>query len=172
LGEKLIIRYDEIGDFLFIEVCNPYPEQDSNEIDESKVARFNLKTGEIETVEILFFRAWLKQEGEIRIPVNATLRLANTSIPTEAAYSASLDKTLSIRYHQVIDILAIGQVHTHPGQTEAEIGENAVARMNPRTGEIENLEVRHFQAHMERDGEIVLPINATLRPNKSVVAAN
>ena len=56
------------------------------------------------------------------------------------------NKPMGIRYHQVIDILAIGQVHTHPGQTEAEIGENAVARMNPRTGEIENLEVRHFQA--------------------------
>ena len=45
MGETLTIEYDKIGDFLFIDVCHPYAEQDSNEIGESLVARFNLENG-------------------------------------------------------------------------------------------------------------------------------
>ena len=73
MGEKLIIRYDQIGSFLFIEVCSPYAQQDSDEIDDAVLGRFNLKTGELESVEVLFFESWLRMEGEIRIPVAAKL---------------------------------------------------------------------------------------------------
>ena len=40
MGEKLIIRYDQIGSFLFLEVCSPYAQQDSDMIDDAVVARF------------------------------------------------------------------------------------------------------------------------------------
>ena len=67
-----------------MEVCPPYAQQDSNEIGECVVARFNLTTGEMESVEVLFFDSWLKKEGEIRIPVSAALWPAGAAPPNEA----------------------------------------------------------------------------------------
>ena len=40
MSERLIIRYDQIGSFLFIEVCSPYAQPDSDMIDDAVVARF------------------------------------------------------------------------------------------------------------------------------------
>lgn len=48
MDKKLIIEYDKIGDFLFIEICAPYAEQDSECIDDDIVSRFNLTTGDLE----------------------------------------------------------------------------------------------------------------------------
>ena len=171
MDERLRISYDKIGDLLFIDVCPTYAEQDSNEIDESVVARFNLTTGNIETVEILFFYSWLKKEGQIRIPVSATLWLANAAPPNAIAPS-SMDATLAIGYDQTGDTLTLEQRPPHPGQNRAEICEGVSAGFNPEMGAIENLEIHSFKARMEKEGEIVLPINATLQPVKSAVPAD
>lgn len=171
MGEKLIIRYDKIGSFLFLEVCSPYAQQDSDELGESVVGRFNLTTGELESVEILFFDSWLKKFGEIRIPVGAALRPAATALPN-AVVPSSMDETLTIRYDQTGDTLTLEQRPPHPGQNRAEICEGVSAGFNPEMGAIENLEIHSFKARMEKEGEIVLPINATLRPVKSAVPAD
>ena len=171
MGEKLIIRYDKIGDFLFIEVCHPYAEQDSNEIDDAVVARFNLGTGEMESVEILFFESWLKQEGEVRIPVNATLRPANAAIPKALAQPSSMDMTLTIKYDHLGDTLTIDRRHPYSGEETNEIDEGVVAGMNAETGEIENLEIRFFKARLEKDGEVLLPVDAVLRPTVAALPA-
>ena len=162
MGETLTIEYDKIGDFLFIDRCRPYAEQDSNEIDESMVARFNLETGEIETIEILFFFAWLTKESEIRIPVSAFLWPANTAEPNFDALS-SMDLHLTIRYDQPADTLSLELRPLHPGQIRREICEGVSAGLSSETGEIECLEIRSFKGRLERDGEIVLPIEASLR---------
>ena len=39
MGERLTITYDKIGDFLFLDLCHPYAEQESNMIDDAVVAR-------------------------------------------------------------------------------------------------------------------------------------
>lgn len=171
MGEILTIEYDKIGDFLFIDVCPPYAEQDSNEIGECLVARFNLETGEIETVEILFFFAWLKKEVEIRIPVSAALWPANAA-PLDVAAPSSADSHLTIKYDQTGDTLTLEQRPLHPAQNRREICEGVSARLNPETDEIESLEIRRFKARVEQDSEIVLPINATFRLVKSAVAAD
>ena len=170
MGETLTIIYDKIGDFLFIDVCHPYAEQDSNEIGESLVGRFNLETGEIETVEILFFFAWLRKEGEIRIPISAALWPLGAAPPNGAAPSRA-NEVLTVKYDQAGDILTLEQRPPHPGQQRREICEVVSAKVNSETGEIESLEIRRFKTRMEEDGEIVLPINATLRPIKRVVSA-
>ena len=161
MGGTLTIEYDKIGDFLFIDLCRPYAEQDSDEIGESLVARFNLETGEIETVEILFFFAWLKKEGEIRIPVNAAMWPANTALLATTALSPA-DATLTIRYDQDADALMLEQHPPYPGQRLYEICEGVSAGLNSETGLIERLEIRSFKARLECDGEIVLPIEASL----------
>ena len=171
MGETLTIEYDKIGDFLFIDVCHPYAEQDSNEIGESLVARFNLETGEIETVEILFFFAWLKKEGEIRIPISAALWPAGATPPNGTAppYPGA---ALTIRYDQTGDALTLEQRPPHPGQYRREICDGVSAGLDTETGEIECLEIRRFKARVEQDGEIALPINATLRLTEAAVSAD
>lgn len=169
MGEKLIIRYDEIGSFLFLEVCAPYAKQDSNEIGESVVARFNLETGEMESVEILFFESWLKLEGEIRIPVSADLWPADITAPKGSAPASCADPALTINYNYSGDILTIDQGRPRPGQKKAEIIEGVMAGMNAETSQIENLEIHGFKARLQQNGAIVLPIKTTLRPIKSAV---
>ena len=171
MEERLKISYDKIGDFLFIDVCPTYAEQDSNEIGESLVGRFNLETGEIETVEILFFFAWMKKESEIRIPVKADLWPTGvTSTIRVSPFHA--DGVLTVSYDWAADILTLAQHPPHPGQHWREICEGVSANANFATGEIDSLKIRRFKARVERDGEIVLPVNATLRPAKHTVAAD
>ena len=55
MDEKLIISYDKIGSFLFLELCHPYAEQDSDLLEDAVVVRYNPKTGALESVEIRFF---------------------------------------------------------------------------------------------------------------------
>ena len=171
MGENLIISYDKIGSFLFIEVSPPYAQQNSTMIEDAVVARFNRETGEMESVEILFFESWLKQEGEVRIPVSATLRLASAAAPEASAQPPSVDEALTIKYDHDDDTLTIDRRRPYPGQAEGEIDEGVTARMNAGTGDIENLAIRAFKARLEKDGEVCLPINATLRHIKSTVSA-
>jgi hypothetical protein len=75
---KLTLRYDKIGDILYVDKCPPYAEQESDEIGDEIIARFNPKTSEVETIEILFFTKRLEKGETIEIPVTGELRLAET----------------------------------------------------------------------------------------------
>ena len=163
MGENLIIRYDRIGGFLFIELCHPYAEQDSDMIDDAVVARFNLTTGEMESVEVLFFDSWLEKEGAIRIPVGVTLWPTGAALPKGVSPS-SAEATMTIKYAQSGDTLTLALRPPHSGQYRREICEGVSAGLNSETGLIEHLEIRSFKARMEQDGKIVLPIDASLRP--------
>ena len=171
MGETLTFEYDVIGDFLFLDVCKPYANQDSDGLGDDIVARFNLETGEIETVEILFFYYRVNKENEIRIPISASLRPANGDAMDATAPSAA-NAPMTIKYGHDSDMLALYLREPGPGQIEAEICDGATARLDPDTGEIESLTVCSFKARVERDGEIVLPVKATFRPAKSPVAAD
>ncbi len=71
----LTFQYDKEGDILHISTCEPYAGQESDEIGDEVVARFNPKTGEIENLEILFFSARFKGEfGEFSLPISAQFR--------------------------------------------------------------------------------------------------
>jgi len=74
---KLTLRYDKVGDILYIDKCPPYKEQDSEELAEEIGVRLNPSTGDIETVEINFFSR-LNGDSSIDLPVSATLRISDS----------------------------------------------------------------------------------------------
>ena len=76
MGQKLTLRYDREGDILYIDKRDPYPEQESDELADEVVARFNPSTGEIENLEILFFTKRLADKEQLELPVAAELRAA------------------------------------------------------------------------------------------------
>ena len=173
MGEKLIIRYDQIGSFLFLEVCRPYAQQDSDMIDDAVVARFNLKTGELESVEVLFFESWLRMEGEIRIPVAVKLGVDDEvgGNGRFGAQRASADRGMVIKYDHSGDVLTMDWGDGRSGGSMRGIAEGARCRMNEATGEVEGLAVSDFMARAERDDGVVLPVKAALRLVASAVSA-
>lgn len=72
---KLTLRYDKVGDILYIDKCAPYKEQESEEVGDEIAVRLNPSSGEIENVEIPFFSKRHEASPEIDVPVNARLLL-------------------------------------------------------------------------------------------------
>ena len=73
---KLSFQYDREADILYINKRDPYAEQDSEEIGDEVIARINPETGEIETLEVLFFSTRLLRGNLFELPITAELRLA------------------------------------------------------------------------------------------------
>jgi uncharacterized protein YuzE len=71
---KLSFKYDREGDILYINKRPPYPEQESEELEDEIVARLNPETNEIENLEILFFSTRLLRSDFFELPVNARFR--------------------------------------------------------------------------------------------------
>ena len=75
MGTNLTFQYDREGDILYINTCPPYPEQESEELEDEIIARFNPETGEIENLEVLFFSTRLLRKELFQLPVSAHLHL-------------------------------------------------------------------------------------------------
>jgi len=75
MDAKLTFKYDRQGDILYINKTPPYPEQESEELGDEVIARFNPITGEIENIEVLFFPTRLLRSDLFELPVTADLRL-------------------------------------------------------------------------------------------------
>jgi uncharacterized protein YuzE len=75
MEKKLTFQYDREADILYINKRSPYAEQDSEEIDDGVIARFNKATREIENLEILFFSTRLLRSDLLELPVIADLRI-------------------------------------------------------------------------------------------------
>ncbi|MEW6325812.1 MAG: DUF2283 domain-containing protein [Nitrospirota bacterium] len=75
-----------------------------------------------------------------------------------------MEAKLSFKYDRDGDILYINKRPPYPEQESEELGDDVVARLNPRTGEIENLEILFFSTRLLRSDFIDLPIEAELRP--------
>lgn len=73
---KLTFKYDREADILYINKRPPYAEQESEELDDGVIARFKPATGEIESLEVLFFSTRLLRSDLLELPVTADLRLA------------------------------------------------------------------------------------------------
>ncbi|MEL6232625.1 MAG: DUF2283 domain-containing protein [Cyanobacteria bacterium J06636_28] len=74
---RLIFRYDQEGDILYIDQCVPYAEQESEEIGDEIVARLNPESGAVENLEILFFSERLAANEQLELPIEMDLRLAS-----------------------------------------------------------------------------------------------
>jgi len=75
MKSNMTIRYDKIGDILYIDQCLPYPEQESEEIGDEIIARLNPANGNIENLEILFFSKRLQTQNIFELPIFAQLQL-------------------------------------------------------------------------------------------------
>ena len=75
MGTNLTFQYDREADILYINTCPPYPEQESEELDDEIIARFNPETGEIENIEVLFFSTRLLRKELFQLPISARLHL-------------------------------------------------------------------------------------------------
>jgi uncharacterized protein YuzE len=70
---------------------------------------------------------------------------------------------LSFKYDRDADILHIDKCSPYPDQESEELGDEVIARLNPDTGEVENLEVLFFSTRLLRSELFELPISAELR---------
>jgi uncharacterized protein YuzE len=73
----LTIRYDRVGDILYIDRCRPYREQESEEAGDEIIVRLNPRTREVENVEILFFSRRFPTGEAVELPLFAEIRLAS-----------------------------------------------------------------------------------------------
>ena len=77
MSGKLTFDYDREGDILTLSKCPPHPGQVSEELGDDVIARLDPATGEIESLEILFFSTRLEQPQPFDLPVIAHLRPAS-----------------------------------------------------------------------------------------------
>jgi uncharacterized protein YuzE len=77
MDAKLSFKYNREADILYINKCQPYAEQESEELGDDIIARLNPETGAVENVEVLFFSTRLLRGDLFELPVIADLRLVD-----------------------------------------------------------------------------------------------
>ena len=70
---------------------------------------------------------------------------------------------LTFQYDREADILYINTVAPYAAQESEDLGDEIIARLNPQTGQIENLEVLFFTSRLLRREWFSLPVVAELR---------
>lgn len=70
---------------------------------------------------------------------------------------------LSFQYDRGADILYINKCPPYAEQESEELEDDVIARTNPTTGDIENLEVLFFSTRLLRSDLFELPVTADLR---------
>ena len=70
---------------------------------------------------------------------------------------------LKFKYDREADILHIDKCPPYAEQESEELPDEIVARLNPKTGEVENLEVLFFTTRRLRTDLFELPVTADLR---------
>lgn len=75
-----------------------------------------------------------------------------------------MEQKLTFQYDREADILYVNTVAPYVAQESEELGDEIIARLNPQTGQIENLEVLFFTSRLLRKEMFSLPVIADLRP--------
>jgi len=71
---------------------------------------------------------------------------------------------LAFQYDREADILYINTIQPYAEQESEELGDEIIARLNPHTRKVENLEVLFFTSRLLRKELFTLPVIADLRP--------
>jgi hypothetical protein len=74
-----------------------------------------------------------------------------------------MEAKLTFQYDREGDILYINKKPPYPEQESEELGDEVIARLNPKTKEIENLEVLFFSTRLLRGDLFEIPVTADLR---------
>lgn len=73
-----------------------------------------------------------------------------------------MDAKLTFRYDREADILHIEKCRPYAEQESEELGDEVIARLNPQTGDVEDLEVLFFSTRLLREELFELPVTAEL----------
>lgn len=73
------------------------------------------------------------------------------------------NRRLIFRYDKEGDILYIDQCAPYAEQESEEIGDEIVARLNPESGAVENVEILFFSERLASNEQLELPIEMDLR---------
>ncbi|HSX79103.1 MAG TPA: DUF2283 domain-containing protein [Candidatus Saccharimonadia bacterium] len=71
---------------------------------------------------------------------------------------------MTFTYDREADILHIDTCPPYAEQESEELGDDVIARLNPDTGAVENLEVLFFSTRLLRSELLNLPVTAELWP--------
>ncbi len=74
-----------------------------------------------------------------------------------------MEAKLTFKYDRRGDILYINRCLPYPEQESEELGDDVIARLNPTTGEVENLEILFFSTRLLRNDLFELPVTANWR---------
>ena len=74
-----------------------------------------------------------------------------------------METKLRFKYDRQADILHIDKCPPYAEQESQELKDEVVARLNPHTAEVENLEVLFFSTRLLRTDLFELPVTADLR---------
>ena len=74
-----------------------------------------------------------------------------------------MEAKLTFQYDRAGDILYISKCPPYPDQASEELGDDVVARPNPKTNDIESLEILFFSTRFLRGDLLELPVIAELR---------
>ena len=74
-----------------------------------------------------------------------------------------METKLTVEYDAKGDILYLGRTAPYPEQESEEIDYGVVARMNPQSHEVENVEILFFSKRLSAGEILELPITADLR---------
>lgn len=77
-----------------------------------------------------------------------------------------MEKGLKFRYDRASDILYIDKCMPYAEQETEELGDEVIARINPGTDEIENIEVLFFSTRLLRREMFEVPVSADLRMSR------
>jgi hypothetical protein len=69
---------------------------------------------------------------------------------------------LRFKYDRDGDVLHIDKCPPYGEQESEELGDDVIARLNPKTGEVENLEVLFFSTRLLRGDIFDVPVDAEL----------
>ena len=78
-----------------------------------------------------------------------------------------MEALLIVEYDQGGDILYLGKTAPYPEQETEELEYGVVARLNPTTGEVENLEVLFFNQRLAGGEALHLPVLAEFQLHRA-----
>ena len=73
-----------------------------------------------------------------------------------------METKLTMKYDREADILYVNKCSPYADQESEEIGDDVVARLNPTSGEVENLEIMFFSTRLLRSDLVELPLTAIM----------
>lgn len=79
-----------------------------------------------------------------------------------------MDAPLMVEYDQVGDILYLGKTKPYTEQESEELDYGVVARLNPTSHEVENLEILFFTQRLKNGAGLSLPVLADFRLPEAV----